>query len=118
MFGLRLRWLGVVAILLATVGATVLPDYLWPRQDGLAWWRAWYDVNVAQLEVGGTAEAAGAWNSHSVQNQSMSGVLRRLFTPVEVPGGKFVVGDKGYVLLFELSATMTKVATLAMSVLV
>jgi hypothetical protein len=118
MFGLRFRWLGVAAILLATVGATVLPDYLWPRQDGLAWWRAWYDVNVAQLEVGGTAEAAGAWNSHSVQNQSMSGVLRRLFTPVEVPDGKFVVGDKGYVLLFELSATMTKAATLAVSVLV
>jgi len=115
MFGLRFRWLGVVAILVATVGATLLPDYLWPRQDGLPWWRAWYNVNLAQLEVGGTAEAAGAWNSHSVQNQSMSGTLRRLFSPVEVPDGKFVVGDKGYVLLFELSATMTKVATLLLS---
>ncbi len=60
LFGLRLHWLGLAAVLVASVGATLLPDYLWPRQDGLAWWRAWYDVNLASLEVGGTADAAGA----------------------------------------------------------
>ena len=114
LFGLRLHWLGVLAMLLTTVGATLLPDYVFPRADGVAWWRSWYDVNLAGLKLGGTAEAAGAWNSHSVLNQGLSGAMRRLFTAVEVPDGNFVVGDKGHVLLFEMSATMTKVATLVM----
>ena len=114
LFGLRLHWLGVLANLLTTVGATLLPDYVFPRADGVAWWRSWYDVNLAGLKLGGTAEAAGAWNSHSVLNQGLSGAMRRLFTAVEVPDGNFVVGDKGHVLLFEMSATMTKVATLVM----
>lgn len=118
LFGLRLHWLGLIAIVGVTIGATVLPDYMFPRADGMAWWRSWYDVNLAGLKLGGTAEAAGAWNSHSVQNQGLSGAIRRLFTAVEVPDGSFVVGDKGHVLLFEMSATMTKVATLLMSGLV
>jgi hypothetical protein len=53
-----------------------------------------------------------------VLNQGLSGVMRRLFTPVEIPDGNFVVGDKGHVLLVGMSPTMTKVATLAMSGLV
>ncbi|MGK0521185.1 MAG: hypothetical protein ACJAUC_003896, partial [Planctomycetota bacterium] len=115
LFGLRLHWLGLLAMVGVTVGATLLPDYVFPRADGLAWWRAWYDVNLAGLKLGGTAEAAGAWNSHSVLNQSLSGGMRRMFSPVEVPDGNFVVGDKGQVLLFEMSATMIKVVTLIMS---
>lgn len=115
LFGLRLHWLGLLAIVGVTVGATLLPDYLFPRADGLAWWRSWYDINLAGLKLGGTAEAAGAWNSHSVLNQGLSGATRRLFTAVEVPDGNFVVGDKGHVLLFEMSATMTKVVTLLLS---
>lgn len=118
LFGLRMNWLGTIMILLAAVGATLLPDYVWPREDGLAWWRAWYDVNLAGLQVGGTADAAGAWNSHSVLNQSMSGALRRLLTAVEVPDGNFVIGDRGYVLLADLSPTMVRVITLGFSGLV
>jgi len=118
LFGLRMNWLGVIMILLAAVGATLLPDYVWPREDGLAWWRAWYDVNLAGLKVGGTADAAGAWNTHSVLNQSMSGALRRLLTAVEVPDGNFVIGDKGYVLVADLSPTMVRVITLGFSGLV
>jgi hypothetical protein len=134
LFGLRLHWLGLLAIVATTLGATLLPDYVFPRsQETIAatdqvfdperagagtWWRAWYDVNLAGLEVGGTADARGAWNSHSVLNQSLSGALRRLFTPVEVPDGSFVVGDKGDVLLAELSTTMVRVVTLLASALV
>ena len=115
LFGLRLHWLGLFAIVGVTVGATLLPDYIFPRTDGVAWWRSWCNVNLDGLELGGTAEAVGAWNSHSVLNQGLSGAMRRLFTAVEAPDGNFVVGDKGHVLLFEMSATMTKVATLLMS---
>ncbi|HEB54343.1 MAG TPA: DUF2029 domain-containing protein, partial [bacterium] len=118
LFGLRRHWLGVVALLSTTLAATLLPDYLFPRADGGSWVQAWYDVNLKGLEVGGTADARGAWNPHSVLNQSLSGATRRLFTPVEVPQADFVVGPKGHVLLLELSPTMVKVVTLALSALV
>ncbi|MCK5942246.1 MAG: DUF2029 domain-containing protein [Planctomycetes bacterium] len=134
LFLLRARWLALAALVVTTVGATLLPDHVFPRASetvntadqrfdpdrfgGGRWWRAWYDVNLAGLEVGGTAEASGAWNSHSVLNQSLSGALRRLLTPVEVPDGSFVVGDKGHVLLVELSPSMVRVVTLAASALV
>ena len=118
LFGLRMHWLGLLAVLLTAVLATLLPDYLFPRVDGASWWRAWYDVNLSGLQLGGTAEAAGAWNSHSVLNQGLSGVMRRLCTPVEVPDASFVVGEQGHVLLLSLPPGMAKAATLLMSGLV
>jgi hypothetical protein len=87
--------------------ATVLPDLWWPRTDGIAWWRAWYEVNLRGLD-GGAASAAGAWNSHRILNQSLGGALVRLFRPVETPGS-FVLGERGAVLLVELSPTVFRV---------
>lgn len=115
LFGLRMHWLGLLSVLLTTVAATLLPDYLFPRVDGASWWRAWYEVILSGLQLGGTAEAAGAWNSHSVLNQSLSGVMCRMFTPVDFPDPSFVVGEQGHVLVTELSPAMAKVATLLMS---
>ena len=117
LFGLRMHWLALVMIAAGALGATLLPDALWPRVDGEPWWRAWYEVNLKGMDVGAAAEAGGAWNSHSVLNQSLGGAMRRLFTPVEVPG-LFVVGDRGRVLLFELPSGVAYAATLAMSCLV
>ncbi len=116
LFGLRRRWGALLWLVVAMVLATVMPDYLFPRNDGGSWWRAWYDVNLSGLEVGGTAEAVGAWGSHSVLNQSLSGTLVRLFTPVKVDDVSFVVGYAGQTLLFELPATVVKILTLAMQV--
>lgn len=118
LFGLRWSWLAVLGLVVALVAATLLPDHLFPRDDGVAWWRAWYDVNLASLEVGGTADARGAWNSHSFLNQSLSGTLTRWFRPVDVPDGRFVVGDRGFVLLAEWSPALTRVVTMAASLLV
>lgn len=118
LFGLRLHWLGLIAIVGATIGATLLPDLLCPRLDGGSWWRAWYDVNIAGLEVGGTAEASGAWGSHSVLNQGLSGMLTRWFRPVPGLDEAFVVGDPGDVLAVELSEGATRIVTLAAQVLV
>lgn len=118
LFGLRLHWVGIVSILLVTIGATLLPDYMFPRTDGVAWWQSWYDVNLSTLKLGGTAEAPGAWNSHSVLNQSVSGTVKRLCSPVEIPNGDFVVGDKGQVLFLHLTPDMTRLVTLSLSVVV
>lgn len=96
MFLLRRSWLGAAALVLSATLATLLPDVLFPRQDGRSWAVAWYEVNLRGLEVGGTAAAAGAWNSHSVLNQSLSGTLTRLLVPAPAPG-PFVRED---VLLF------------------
>lgn len=101
LFGLRRRWLALAWLLAAFAGATLLPDVLFPRADGGAWWRAWVDGTLRGLEVGGAASAPGAWNAHSFLNQSLSGTLTRWFVPVVTPG-EFVLGDHGSVLLFAL----------------
>lgn len=114
LFGLRGRWLALCALLAAAIGATLLPDFVFPRADGGAWWRSWYEVNLRPLEVGGAARALGAWNSHSVLNQSLSGALVRLFRPVEYPDPSFVVGGAGEVLWFELPAAVVRGVTIAL----
>lgn len=106
LFGLRWRAGAVAWLLVAFAVATALPDILYPRADGALWWRAWFDVNLRGLEVGGAASAAGAWNAHSILNQSLGGTLVRLFRPVEVADSVFVLGAPGSVLLVELSPAM------------
>ena len=118
LFGVRLRWLAVAVLLATFVGATVLPDFVFPRDDGGSWWRAWYDVNLRGLQVGGAASAAGAWNSHSFLNQSLGGTLLRLFQPVAVADPSFVVGQPGHVLWFELSPTLFRVLQIALQLAV
>lgn len=86
LFVLRRRWLAIVGLVVAVVGLSLLPDLLFPRGDGRSWVVAWYEINLRGLQVGGTASAEGAWNAHSYLNQSLSGALVRLFTPVITPG--------------------------------
>lgn len=111
LFGLRLRFVALALMAIGVVGPTLLPDLVCPRTDGGAWWRAWIDGNLRELEVGGTASAQGIWNSHAFLNQSLSGTLVRLFTPVTAPQ-EFVVGDTGDVLLVELAPGLFKVVSL------
>jgi alpha-1,2-mannosyltransferase len=112
LFGLRLRWFAIVLVLASAALATVSCDLLFPRTDGAFWWQRWFDVNLRGMEVGGAASQSGIWNSHSVLNQSLSGTLARLFTPV-TGAQKFVVGEAGTVLLTELSPTVFKLVNLA-----
>lgn len=111
LFGLRLRWLAIVLVFAAAALATVSCDLLFPRADGAYWWQRWFDVNLRGMEVGGAASQSGIWNSHSFLNQSLSGTLARLFTPVTA-AQKFVVGENGTVLLTELSPTVFKLVNL------
>lgn len=112
LFGLRWRWSALVWLAVGVVGATLLPDLLFPRGDGQWWWQRWIDVNLRGLQVGGAASREGVWNSHSFLNQSLSGTLLRLFTPVQGPG-TFVQGEAGHVLLVALPAGVFKVVNYA-----
>ncbi|MFY9345400.1 MAG: glycosyltransferase family 87 protein [Planctomycetota bacterium] len=114
LFLLRGRWLAAVSVLATFVGATALPDFVFPRDDGGSWWWAWYDVNLRGLQVGGVADAPGAWNPHSFLNQSLGGTLERLFRPVRVADASFVLGQPGQVLWFELPATVLLVVKLGL----
>ena len=134
LFALRRRWSALGACVAVAVGATLWPDYAFPRaptavvaadlqypEERLgagAWWRQWYDVNLAGLRVGGTADARGAWNAHSVLNQSLSGALHRWFTPVEVPDAGFVVGNRGDVLVVALPAERVRAVTIVAALFV
>lgn len=110
LFALRLRPLAVVLLLASFAALSLLPDWWFPRADGKWWLQAWYEVNLRGLEVGGTADARGAWNPHSYLNQSLSGTLTRLLTPVAIPG-RFV--DEN-VAVAHLSPTTAKYIGLAL----
>ncbi|MEO6593598.1 MAG: glycosyltransferase family 87 protein [Planctomycetota bacterium] len=112
LFVVRLRVFAIVLLVLVFVGLTALPDWWFPRADGGSWWRAWYEVNLRVLEVGGTASAPGAWNSHSILNQSLTGTLVRWFTPVTTPDPSFVLGGAGTVLVGSLSPTWFRIVSL------
>lgn len=118
LFAVRRRFLALGLVLAAAVMATLVPDWLFPRQDGGSWWRAWYDINLRGLEVGGAASASGIWNAHSILNQSLSGTLLRLFQPVQFPDGAFVLGDRGHVLLCALPPGVFRIVQLGMQLLV
>lgn len=113
LFFVRKRWWAVVLLVLAFAALTALPDWWFPRTAGGAWWRAWYDVNLRGLQVGGTADAPGAWNSHSVLNQSLSGTLVRWFTPVATPDPHFVLGEAGSVIVCSLPPTVFRIVSLS-----
>lgn len=79
---LRRRWPALIGMAAALVVATLLPDLLAPRADGRLWVAAWVATFVADVSPGATASSAGAWTAGSVLNQSLSGTLHRLMTPV------------------------------------
>jgi hypothetical protein len=80
LFALGRAWWALAAAVAAAALLSWLPDVVFPRDDGLSWMLTWYDVNLRGLAVGGTASATGAWNAHSVLNQSLSGTLTRMLS--------------------------------------
>jgi hypothetical protein len=81
-FLLRPSWPALLAAGLAGAAATLLPDLLLPRADGRLWVVAWIATMVSGLRPGGVAELSGTWTAGSILNQSLSGTLYRLTTPV------------------------------------
>jgi hypothetical protein len=81
-FALSRRVAALAGLTAAALAFTLLPDVLAPRPDGHAWVRGWFDVVVRGARPGGTAELAGTWSAGSILNQSLSGTVYRLTTPV------------------------------------
>jgi len=64
------------------IGMLLLPDLLFPREaDGL-WVQAWFHSFVSKVSPGEAANAEGAWSSWNFLNQSLTGTLHRLSTPL------------------------------------
>lgn len=82
----QLRVRAALGLLIALVAATLLPDLVLPRDDGLMWVVAWYDTFLGAVEAGSPAAGSGAWNAASSLNQNLAGSIYRLSVPVEVPG--------------------------------
>ena len=76
------RWKALAGFTGALLLATLLPDLLFPRQDGRFWAQAWFSTFLSGLEPGSAADRGGAWSAWNYLNQSLSGSLHRLFTKV------------------------------------
>lgn len=90
LFGVRRRWLAVCLLLVVAGGLSLVPDWLFPRRDGMWWLKAWYELTLGQFSPGGTAEAEGLWSSYSYLNQNLAGTLNRLLTRTPNPEANFV----------------------------
>ncbi len=76
----RFRALAVMTV--AMVGATLLPDVLYPQKSGELWSASWAHTFLLKLRPGAAAHAAGAWTEWNPLNQSLAGTLHRLTTHV------------------------------------
>ncbi len=76
------RTAAVFGFLIAMVGATLLPDLLFPNAEGGLWVTSWYEKFISKVGVGRAADAAGAWASWNYLNQSLAGTLFRLTTHI------------------------------------
>jgi hypothetical protein len=76
----RLR--AAVVLILTLVVATLLPDLFFANSDGGLWVASWYEELASKVHAGSAPDAKGAWVSWNLLNQSLSGTMHRLFTPV------------------------------------
>jgi hypothetical protein len=67
------------------VAATVLPDLVSPCPDAPLWVVSWYEKFISKVDAASAPEAQGAWAGWSYMNQSLSGTLHRLATPIDQP---------------------------------
>jgi hypothetical protein len=79
------RWAASCVMLLTLAIATFLPDVIVPdRLPGPRLWQ-WYQTFVKHVGVADAPDVPGAWRSWNVLNQSISGTIYRLTTPVTSP---------------------------------
>jgi len=79
------RWRALALCLLAVILASLLPDVIIANPDRPLWVQSWYDKFLSHIDVANAPQAAGAWTSWNMLNQSLSGTLYRLGTYVDDP---------------------------------
>ena len=77
----RLR--AALVMTVVVVGATLLPDLVVRNPDGKPWVASWHEKFISHVDAASAPEAEGAWRRWNMLNQSLSGTLYRLCTPVE-----------------------------------
>ncbi len=65
--------------------ATLLPDLISSAPNHALWGQSWYANFISKVGVASAPDVEGAWNGWNMLNQSLSGTLHRLFTPVLQP---------------------------------
>lgn len=94
LFGLPflVQWgvLAGVGLVLGVGLASVIPDLIFPRDDGQLWIGAWYHTFVSGVQPGGAADS-GPWSADAFLNQSLSGTLHRLLVPPQDASVPFVL---------------------------
>jgi len=103
------------AVVLASVlvVATLVPDLLSPDPDEPLWVLSWHAKFVSHVDAGAAPRADGAWESWSTMNQSLSGTLHRLSTPVE-----HATSDRWDVCLYPLSARQSELLAIGLKLAV
>lgn len=76
------RTRAVLLLVLALVLATFLPDLMVANPDRQPWVISWYQKFVSKVDAASAPDAKGAWVSWNLLNQSLSGTMYRLFTPI------------------------------------
>jgi len=84
LFLLQRRFRAASVFCLSLVGATLLPNLLFPQPGGGLWVASWYQVFVSKVDAGAPANAYATWASWNFLNQSLAGTTYRLFTYVPV----------------------------------
>jgi hypothetical protein len=87
------------------IGATLLPDVLYPQASGARWVNSWHTQFVGKLSVGSAPAADGAWRKWNALNQSLSGTIYRLAT--KVPPSRGVLNVSMYSLSEERIRQLT-----------
>jgi hypothetical protein len=77
------RWAAAAGLVAALAAATLLPDLVFPRNDGGSWVLAWRRAFLPEIRPGWpAAKVGGAWSESNILNQNLAGTLYRLSTPV------------------------------------
>ncbi|NOX55338.1 MAG: DUF2029 domain-containing protein [Planctomycetes bacterium] len=81
-FVIQRRFRAAAALILTAAVATLMTDAVFPRNDGRLWGMAWYETFVSKVQVGAAPDVQSAWRSWDYLNQSLTGTLSRLSTPI------------------------------------
>jgi hypothetical protein len=74
------RWAAFVCLGIVLVAASLIPDLLYPANDGVSWNVSYYRVFLHKAQPGESA-SSDAWQAWNQLNQSLAGTCYRLFTP-------------------------------------
>ena len=77
------RFMAAAVLIAAAMTAHLVPDIVFPRNDGNSWTLSWYSTFLSSVRVDTPVDAEGAWSAWNQLNQSLTATLYRLSTPFD-----------------------------------